>query len=102
MRTYNVLTLTRIGAEDRAKIDAVDPAVRVTDASGWFDGEYRETSTGTSGNHWERLKQFYSSSFFSETGHRAPEHAKVRAAITGIFCLTFFSIHLIKGTQARW
>jgi phosphoglycerate dehydrogenase-like enzyme len=43
MRTYNVLTLTRIGAEDRAKIEAVDPAVRVTDASGWFDGEYRET-----------------------------------------------------------
>ena len=43
MRTFNVLTLTRISAEDRAKIEAVDPAVRLTDAGGWFDGEYRDT-----------------------------------------------------------
>ena len=43
MRTFNVLTLTRISAEDRAKIEAVDPGIRLTDAGGWFDGEYRET-----------------------------------------------------------
>ncbi len=43
MRTFNVLTLTRISAEDRAEIEAVDPAVRLTDAAGWFDGEYRDT-----------------------------------------------------------
>ena len=28
---------------DRAKIEAVDPAIRLTDAGGWFDGEIRET-----------------------------------------------------------
>jgi len=33
----------RLSAEDRAKIEAVDPAVQLTDAGGWFDGEYRET-----------------------------------------------------------
>src|SRR5437762_9619082 len=38
-----VLNIQRLSAEDRAKIEAVDPAVRVTDAGGWFDGEYRET-----------------------------------------------------------
>lgn len=43
MRTINILTLTRISSEDRAKIEAVDSAVRLTDAGGWFDGEYRET-----------------------------------------------------------
>jgi phosphoglycerate dehydrogenase-like enzyme len=43
MRTLNILTLTRLNAADRAKIEAVDPAVRLTDAAGWFDGEYRET-----------------------------------------------------------
>jgi len=43
MRTFNVLTLTRLSADDRAKIEAVDPAIRLTDAAGWFDGEYRET-----------------------------------------------------------
>ena len=43
MRTFNILTLTRISAEDRAKIEAVDPVVRLTDAGGWFDGEYRDT-----------------------------------------------------------
>ena len=43
MRTINVLTLTRLSASDRAKIVAVDPAVRLTDAGGWFDGELRET-----------------------------------------------------------
>src|SRR6202166_2431966 len=43
MRKTNILTLTRLGAEDRAKIEAVDPAVRLIDAGGWFDGEYRES-----------------------------------------------------------
>jgi phosphoglycerate dehydrogenase-like enzyme len=43
MRTVNVLTVSRIGAEERARIEAVDPAVRLTDAGGWFDGEIRET-----------------------------------------------------------
>jgi hypothetical protein len=31
----------------------------------------------------------------------ARQHAKVHAPAAVIFCLTFFSIHLIKGTQAR-
>jgi glyoxylate/hydroxypyruvate reductase A len=39
----NVLTLTRLRPDDRARIEAVDPAVRLTDAGGWFDGEFRET-----------------------------------------------------------
>ena len=43
MRTLNILTLTRVSAEDRAKIEAVDPAIRISDAGGWFDGEYRDT-----------------------------------------------------------
>src|SRR5262245_35249 len=43
MRTINVLSIQRISARDRAKIDAVDPAVGLTDAGGWFDGEVRET-----------------------------------------------------------
>jgi glyoxylate/hydroxypyruvate reductase A len=43
MRRLNVLNLERINAEDRAKIAAVDPAIQLTDAGGWFDGEYRDT-----------------------------------------------------------
>lgn len=43
MPDVNILTLMRINPADRAKIEAVDPAVRLTDAGGWFDGEYRET-----------------------------------------------------------
>jgi glyoxylate/hydroxypyruvate reductase len=43
MQTVNILSLTRISTEERANIEAVDPAVRLTDAGGWFDGEYRET-----------------------------------------------------------
>ena len=30
----NVLSITRIGADDRAAIQAVDPAVRLVDAGG--------------------------------------------------------------------
>jgi glyoxylate/hydroxypyruvate reductase A len=41
--SINVLTLQRLGDADRARIAAIDPAVRVVDAGGWFDGEYRET-----------------------------------------------------------
>lgn len=43
MKTINVLLIQRIGGADRAKIEAVDPAVRIMDAGGWLDGEYRET-----------------------------------------------------------
>jgi phosphoglycerate dehydrogenase-like enzyme len=43
MPTINVLTLTRLSTADRAEIEAVDPAIRLTDAAGWFDGEYRDT-----------------------------------------------------------
>lgn len=37
----NVLSIQRIGAADRARIEAVDAAIHLTDAGGWFDGEYR-------------------------------------------------------------
>src|ERR1051325_1287014 len=43
MRTVNILSLQRSTAADQAKIRAVDPAVRLTDAGGWFDGEIRDT-----------------------------------------------------------
>jgi glyoxylate/hydroxypyruvate reductase A len=42
-RQVNVVTLQRVGAADRARIEALDPAIRLTDLGGWFDGEYRET-----------------------------------------------------------
>src|SRR6202030_1987170 len=43
MQRINVLSIQRISAEDRAKIEAVDPAIELTDAGGWYDGEFRET-----------------------------------------------------------
>jgi phosphoglycerate dehydrogenase-like enzyme len=43
MQRINVLSIARISAEDRAKIEAVDPAIQLTDAGGWYDGEIRET-----------------------------------------------------------
>ena len=43
MPKINVLNIQRLSDPDRAKIEAVDPAICLTDAGGWFDGEYRET-----------------------------------------------------------
>jgi len=43
MRKLNVLNIQRLSDADRAQIEAVDPAVELTDAGGWFDGEIRET-----------------------------------------------------------
>src|SRR6516164_4220245 len=43
MRKINLLNTQRIAAADLARIKAVDPAIELTDAAGWFDGEYRET-----------------------------------------------------------
>jgi phosphoglycerate dehydrogenase-like enzyme len=43
MRQINILGIQRIAAADRARIEAVDPSIRYTDAGGWFDGEIRET-----------------------------------------------------------
>ncbi len=43
MRTINVLAIQRISAAEQAQITAVDPAIRLVDAGGWFDGEIRET-----------------------------------------------------------
>jgi len=43
VRSINVLNIQHLTAAEHAKIEAVDPAIRLTDAGGWFDGEYRET-----------------------------------------------------------
>jgi glyoxylate/hydroxypyruvate reductase len=43
MPTVNILCIERISAADRAKIEAVDPAIRLTDAGGWYEGEVRDT-----------------------------------------------------------
>jgi len=39
----NVLLIQRIGADDKARIEAIDRRVRVVDAGRWFDGEIRDT-----------------------------------------------------------
>lgn len=43
MPAIHVLSLVRTSASDRARIEAVHPDIRLTDAGGWFDGELRET-----------------------------------------------------------
>ncbi len=45
MREVKVLSIQRSTAAERARIEAVDPAVRLIDAGGWFDGEIRDTWT---------------------------------------------------------
>ncbi len=39
----NVLAIQRISGADRARIEAIDPAIRLIDVGGWFDGEIRDT-----------------------------------------------------------
>jgi phosphoglycerate dehydrogenase-like enzyme len=39
----NVLAIQRISAAERSQIQAVDPAIALVDAGGWFDGEIRAT-----------------------------------------------------------
>lgn len=39
----HILAIQRTTPGDRARIEAVDPSVRLTDAGGWFDGEIRDT-----------------------------------------------------------
>src|SRR5712691_6695363 len=43
MPSVNILSIQRVRAAERARIEAIDPGIRLTDAGGWFDGEYRET-----------------------------------------------------------
>jgi glyoxylate/hydroxypyruvate reductase len=43
MPRLNLLNIQRLAAAERERILAVDPAVSLLDAGGWFDGEYRET-----------------------------------------------------------
>jgi phosphoglycerate dehydrogenase-like enzyme len=43
MREINILGIQRIAPAERARIEAIDPTIRLIDAGGWFDGEYRET-----------------------------------------------------------
>lgn len=43
MREINILGIQRVNPADRARIEAVDPGIRLTDAGGWFDGEIRES-----------------------------------------------------------
>ncbi len=42
-QTVNVLSIQRLGPDDKARIAAVDAKIRLADAGGWFDGEIRDT-----------------------------------------------------------
>jgi glyoxylate/hydroxypyruvate reductase len=42
-RTVKIVALQRLSGADRDRIAAIDPAVELIDAAGWFDGEIRET-----------------------------------------------------------
>jgi glyoxylate/hydroxypyruvate reductase len=43
MRSIPILSIQRLSPTDTAKIRAVDSAIQLTDAGGWFDGEIRAT-----------------------------------------------------------
>ena len=43
MSDVNILAIQPVSVADRAKIEAVDRRIRLTDAGGWFDGEIRDT-----------------------------------------------------------
>jgi phosphoglycerate dehydrogenase-like enzyme len=43
MRTLDLTLIQRINDADRSRIAAVDSAIRITEAGGWFDGEIRDT-----------------------------------------------------------
>src|ERR1700732_743291 len=45
MRSIYILAIQRISPDHRAKIEASDPAIRLIDAGGWFEGEIRESWT---------------------------------------------------------
>ena len=84
MQRTNVLSIQRISAEDRAKIEAVDPAIQLTDAGGWYDGEIRETwpaftsarylapSAMGSGTHEERSRSAASRDAGNDTPKSVP------------------------------
>ncbi len=52
MKKIKVLNIQRLSSADRARIEAVDPAVELTDAGGWFDGELRETWPAYTGGRY--------------------------------------------------
>src|SRR5271167_1975549 len=45
MRSINILAIQRISPDDRAKVEASDPAILLIDAGGWFEGEIRGSWT---------------------------------------------------------
>src|SRR5215212_2821021 len=52
MRQINILNLQRMPQDACKKIEAVDPAVQLTDAAGWYDGEFRDTWPAASVNRF--------------------------------------------------
>src|SRR6516164_9732667 len=52
MAILNILAIQRISARDIGKIEAVDPAIRLVDAGGWFDGEIRATWSDFAANRY--------------------------------------------------
>jgi phosphoglycerate dehydrogenase-like enzyme len=47
-----VVSIQRISVAEKAAIQAVDPAINLTDAGGWFDGEIRETWPAFTSNRY--------------------------------------------------
>ncbi len=52
MTSIEILNIIPVSERDRARIEAVDGNVRLTDAGGWFDGEIRETWPAYTANRY--------------------------------------------------
>jgi phosphoglycerate dehydrogenase-like enzyme len=55
MTVINILAIQRVSADERARIEAVDPRVHLVDAGGWFDGEIRDTWPAYTSTRYLRL-----------------------------------------------
>lgn len=73
MQTVDILSLTRLAPADRTRIEAIDSRIRLVEAVGWFDGEYRATWPAVTVNR-------YLSASASGVGTRAERDALLARA----------------------
>lgn len=52
MRDVNVLNIQRMSAAETERVKAISPAIKYTDAAGWFDGEIRDTWPAFTSNRY--------------------------------------------------
>lgn len=93
--TINILCIIGLKPQEKARIEALDPRIRITEGAGWFDGEMRATWPAEAGRRYINPNS-------DGKGTRAERNAMLASADIVVVSYPFPMDIRARGTRVKW